>query len=148
MKRTALTRSRPMPRRETPIKKGWIARGTKPIKKVNAERKAKRAKKFKAYLGSAAWKAKRQERFAKDGYRCTAIVSTISGARMPDGGIRFTNGTMRCEYRDETRTGQGLVCNHKTYARFGRENLSDLETLCRAHDREETVKHRANWMHR
>lgn len=129
MKRPGMPPRKTRLRSRSPIKQG----GT-PIKKVNPERKAKRAKKFKAYLSSAAWKNLRLARFRVDGWRCTAVVPLCIGE------------FMRCPNWDETGSGKGLICDHLTYARFGHENLDDLRTLCRSCNARETTGKRANWM--
>jgi hypothetical protein len=116
-----------------------LSRGGR-IRSVNPERRAKRAKKFAAYLSSSAWKKLRKLRFEADGFRCTAIVPFVSTAAL--NAIYMD----RCMWSDWTRTGKGLVCDHLTYARFGHENLDDLRTLCRFCNARETVANRANWM--
>jgi len=116
-----------------------MQRGTKPMPQTNPERKAKRAKKFKAYLGSAAWKRLRKLRFEADGFRCTAIIPFVSTAAP---GAYYMD---RCMGSDWSRTGKGLVCDHLTYARFGHENLDDLRTVCGSCNVRETVAKRANW---
>lgn len=132
--------SKPIPRSlsRTP-RKGITQKKRKAIPKVNPARKAKRAAKFAAYLRSAAWKALRIARFRLDGWRCTATVMVPNVA--DDGRSLITD---RCPNWDETRSGKGLICDHKTYARFGHENLDDLQTLCRSCNARETVTKRAN----
>lgn len=137
---TILRSSSPSRSSQTPIK-----RSRKAIRQVNPVAKAKRTKKYKAYLSSAAWKAKRQERFRLDGWRCVAVVCVESVLAFEGEELAMGSRYQRCPNVDETRTGKGLVCDHLTYARFGNENLDDLRTLCKGHDRRETVLHRANW---
>jgi 5-methylcytosine-specific restriction endonuclease McrA len=111
-------------RRGVGITRTAPARSTKPIRKENPEAAARRRKAFNARLHRKDWKELRQQCFDRDGYRCT-----IAG----------------CGVTDHTRTGEGLVADHLTYARFGHELLSDLRTLCKDHNRAETVAKRANW---
>jgi hypothetical protein len=62
---------------------------------------------YERYIRSSQWKEKRDMRLAIDGHRC-----------------------VRCGVSDER-----LEVHHKTYERFGAEEIADLETLCvRCHD--------------
>jgi 5-methylcytosine-specific restriction endonuclease McrA len=94
-------------KRHVELRRSSLSRSTKPIPKVNAKRKAKRRKKYAAHLRSPYFRALRMERFTLDGFRCR-----------------------RCGGIDETRTGKGLEAAHRTYARFGHENIDDIETAC------------------
>lgn len=88
-------------------------RPTKPIKKRNPERQAKRRKCYQAFLGSPAWKVLRAAALDLAGYRCQG---------------EHTHGmtTVRCGETDR------LTVHHQTYARFGgREQPEDLLVLCR-----------------
>jgi hypothetical protein len=79
------------------------------------------------------------ERFAMDGFRCVRIKSWYQVGLSEvtrRSALRAASG--RCPNQDVTRTGRGLVCNHKTYARFRNENVeTDLETVCVSCDREQ-----------
>lgn len=110
-----------------PKRKAWLARGTKPIPKVNAERRAKKAKRYSAHLKSASFRALRLLAFARDGWQCVEIIDGV-----------------RCQFVDESRTGHGLIADHTSYARFGHELLEDLQTRCRSCDRRCTPLERAN----
>lgn len=116
-----------------------IARSMKKIRKVNPDAKARRTKAYKARLARKDWKALRMECFERDGFRCVADL--FSWCVSPD-----CNGH-RCPNEDESRTGSGLIADHLTYARFGKELLSDLRTLCRSCNARVTVAERANWVH-
>jgi 5-methylcytosine-specific restriction endonuclease McrA len=65
------------------------------------------------YIGSAAWKAKRQQYFALYGKKCQV-----------------------CNSR------QNIKIHHRTYARFGRELLVDILALCQQHHLEVHKFHR------
>lgn len=111
----------------TPLK-----RSTKAIRQVNPDAAVRRRKKYNARLHRADWKDLRQACFERDGFRCTAMVE-------------HENTTIRCTWRDVSRKGDGLVADHLTYARFGRELLEDLRTLCKPCNSRLTVSERANW---
>jgi 5-methylcytosine-specific restriction endonuclease McrA len=64
---------------------------------------------YRTYLKSAVWQSKRAQVLFRDGGQCTGMV---------DG--------RRCCVR------WNLEVHHLTYERFGRERLSDLQTLCEA----------------
>jgi len=64
--------------------------------------KKKRRKEYLAYLASPEWKLLRLRVMARDSFQC-----------------------MRCGYK------RNLQVHHRTYANFGREDLKDLETLCK-----------------
>ena len=140
MKRTGICRSKVgTPRKaRSELKRSGALKRERPMRQSNPERQAKRRARFKARLNRADWKALRQDVFARDGYRCTALVGLIRAPGLPVGYVR-------CDHTDETRTGKGLVCDHLTYRRFGHELLDDLRTLCRACDRVTTKATRANW---
>jgi 5-methylcytosine-specific restriction endonuclease McrA len=97
-----------------------MPRSSKPLPAVNPARKAKRQQRYKRYLSSAAWKARRAACFARAGHRCERVVE----------GVRCPNPP--------------TVADHLTYARFGHELPEDLRALCRSCDRIETKLHRAN----
>ncbi len=59
---------------------------------------------YKQYLKTPKWRALRRKVFERDDFQC-----------------RFCQGVFHPSQ---------LECHHLTYARMGRERLSDLETLC------------------
>lgn len=67
----------------------------------------KTRRRYKNYLKSPAWKNKRAQVIFRDAGQC-----------------RATRGGVPCGSRD------GLEVHHLTYARFGKEPLGDLITLC------------------
>jgi 5-methylcytosine-specific restriction endonuclease McrA len=122
--------------------RGPIPRGRKPIAKENSARRERRRKAFRQRLGRADWKALRLACFARDGWQCRGLVRVPS---FSDPKFVVHDGTIqRCPYVDESQTGKGLVADHKTYARFGHENLDDLRTLCRSCNAKATRSERAN----
>jgi hypothetical protein len=66
----------PMPKRRRPIgpRKGIMAR--KPIRARGAT-KAKKEARYKAYLSSPAWKAKRKEALERAGRRCEYLQALL-----------------------------------------------------------------------
>jgi len=78
-----------------------------PLRRANVARRAKRRKRYEAYLRSPQWRVLRLACFEAAGWRCN-----------------------RCEEPLTLRSGHA---HHKTYARFGHEDLEeDLEALCRS----------------
>jgi 5-methylcytosine-specific restriction endonuclease McrA len=116
----------PLPRRSIELVRGPTKRSGTPIRPLNVDRRRKRQATYKARLRRPDWQLLREQCFERDGHRC---VHTIDGHRCPNG---RANGTP-------------LHANHKTYARFGRELLSDMETICEPCDGPLTVATRANW---
>ena len=99
----------------------------KPLAKVGKQ-KPKRQRRFKAFLASAAWKKIRAAALARAGHRCQQIENIA--VPMPDGTYSGYNGhvSTRCP------ATVGLTVHHKTYARFGGDELpEDLVVLCKAH---------------
>lgn len=84
------------------------------------------------------------ECFERDGFRCQGEVEYMMCSNE---GVGIAMTTTQCWYVDESRTGSGLIADHLTYARFGKELLSDLRTLCRSCNARFTVAERANWVH-
>lgn len=121
-----------MKRSAPPRRKKHLASSRKPVAQMNPARKARRARGYRARLARADWTPLRLACFERDDFRCT-------------GRLAFEQTTIRCTWRDITRTGKGLIADHKTYARFGRENLDDLRTLCSSCNSIETTSKRANW---
>lgn len=120
-----LRRKTPLPRSTKPIARAsWLKPSTKKIPKQKGERRRRREKDFKKFLGSAVWKAIRLETFKVHDFTC-----------------------VKCGWTDETRTGLGLVCDHLTYFRpLGQEIVGeDTRTLCGRCNAKETVAKRANW---
>ena len=75
---------------------------------MNPKRKAKRTKAFKAYIGSAAWKKLRLTVFERDGWRCTALKSSV--AMWVGDGHEYESVPTgeRCPEMDDGRTGLAL----------------------------------------
>jgi hypothetical protein len=92
------------------------------IPRVNRQRKAKRSKRYKAFLSSAKWKQLRKTAFIKAGNQCeewfyTEVIDEATGLRW------FTSG--RCPNTER------LHVDHLTYARFGGNELpEDLKVRC------------------
>lgn len=100
-----------MKRSPMPPRREWMRRSTKPLPQVNPRQQAARQERYKAYLSSPAWRARRKEALERAGHRCEEHVRT--GERCP-----------------ETKR---LTVHHRTYARFGAELPKDLTVLCKAH---------------
>lgn len=86
----------------------------KPMAKVNKARLDKRTKRYKSYMSSMDWKLKRIACFTRDNWTCQ------------DCGWRDKDACLL----SELITPRQLHADHLTYARFGKERLSDLVTLC------------------
>lgn len=102
------------PTRRTRLTRSPIARGTTRIATGNPARQAKRRKRYSALL--AAYRRSPTHRVVelRAGGQCERVV-----------------GADRCEYRGP------LIHNHRTYARFGGQELpSDVEAICPAHNSE------------
>jgi 5-methylcytosine-specific restriction endonuclease McrA len=99
-----------------PKRNAWLARGTKPIPKVNVAATARRQKKYKKALGSAHWKKLRAQVFAEQGGVCA-----LCG--------------------EEPTT----ILDHLTYARLGHELREDVRGLGDRCNAIETTSKRANW---
>ena len=110
-------------RRKSSLRRSRMGRGTKPIRKVNPERQAKRrqsyAKKLAAYKRSKTYKIVE----ARSGGRCERTKDVAwTHECMSFGPICFCEG--RCP-------NPARIHNHKTYARFGGNELpEDVEHLC------------------
>src|SRR5690349_6338903 len=97
-----------------PVPKERMAR-TRPIAARGA-RKAKKEKRYDAFMASPEWKKIRRGAIRRAGYRC-AYLTYVEG-----------KGWKRC------KTTEHLHVHHKTYARFGGGELpSDLIVYCKAH---------------
>ena len=120
-------------RRKSPLRRSRMRRGTKPIRKVNPERQAKRrqsyAAKLRAYKKSATYREVEQR---ADG-QCEK--------RIPLGGTRHTPASeIRCAATRQS--GHVLTHHHKTYARCGGDELpEDIELLCETHNWEAEAAH-------
>lgn len=114
-----------LPKNTKPIARhSWLTKSDKPIKASNDERRRRREKAFKKFLGSSVWKAIRLETFKVHDFIC-----------------------VKCGWEDATRTGLGLVCDHVSYRRFGGQEIvgEDTRCLCRRCSDTATVELRANW---
>ena len=130
-----MKRSGPL-RRYTPMPKP-----TSRIRKSNPERKAKRRKSYAAHLRSPYFRALRLQAFERDGFRCTETLLVETGQSMHLGHGAWIHNVRpeRCPVR--SADGKGLHAHHKTYARFGNENVDDLVTLCtRCHRRRHALQ--------
>jgi 5-methylcytosine-specific restriction endonuclease McrA len=119
---------KPLPRNTKPIARfSWLKPSSKKIPERNEQKRARREKAYRKFIGSSVWKAIRQATFELQDYSCVL-----------------------CPYVDESRTGNGLVCDHLTYRRFGGQEIvgEDTRTLCRTCDRKQTKETRANWFGR
>lgn len=101
-----------------------LRRSTKRIPRINLARAAKRRDRFSAYLRSPEWKEKKRQVRERSHGQCERIHAT----EVIHGDHPAYPWTRRC-------WGKASICNHKTYARFGRELLTDLEDLCESCDR-------------
>jgi 5-methylcytosine-specific restriction endonuclease McrA len=88
------------------------------IPRVNKERRAKKSKRYKAFLSSAKWKQLRKEALERAGFQCeevSRVVYSSSQAMI----------VHRCHNTDR------LHVDHLTYARFGGDELpEDLKVRC------------------
>ncbi len=107
-----------------------LPRATKPVPKINARRQAKRLKGYREFMASAVWRRIRKAALERAGNRCE---QTSFG---PDATSLNGFGFFHCP--NTTR----LTVHHKTYARFGGNELpDDLFVLCKGcHDRLEASK--------
>ena len=106
------------PRKPLPRRTSFIARSTKPIARLNVKRAARKRDAYQAYLRSPEWREKKRLVRERSGGQCERIIEVVM--------LDFV-WRIRC-------TREAAVCNHKTYARFGHELLTDLEDLCRTHN--------------
>ena len=108
---------KPEPREKKPRKRlqsNKRLQAKTPLAKVNKARLDKRTKRYKVYMSSMAWKLKRIACFTRDNWTCQ------------DCGWRDKDACFISELISPRR----LEADHVSYARFGRENLDDLRTLC------------------
>lgn len=68
-----------------------------------------RRAKYEGYLSSRKWKRKKNKKLADADYKC-----------------------QRCNYGEYDFQDMPLDIHHITYERFGNEQMSDLEVLCRS----------------
>lgn len=109
-------------------RKTWMKASTKPVKKVNAPRMAKRKAAYQKFMHSAQWKNQRADVMTRDGFQCTAMVPTPEFWRKlePECPVE-----LRCQV-----TGyRSLTVHHLRYSARGIEHTpdKDLTTLCRHH---------------
>ena len=107
----------PRPRRRLQAKRWGVSdKPQKPLKrtklKLIGQGAKKRLARYQDRLKRSDWVILRRMVFERDGYRC-----------------------VRCGHQNRKGIIGGLVCDHKTYRRFGHEDLDDLQTLCRDCDR-------------
>lgn len=117
MKRSALRRMKPLR-----AKKFWNP-PRKPLNKRNPKRMAKRMDRYRVYMASPGWKAKRKAAIERAGRQCEHSVTVTT----PDGFV----GVIRCPAKHR------LTVHHLTYIRFGGDEIpEDLQVLCIQHHRE------------
>jgi 5-methylcytosine-specific restriction endonuclease McrA len=106
-------RRTPMPPRTSRLSRGPMKQSRKPLAK-RGRAKAKREKKYKSFLSSAAWKRIRKAALERAGYQCERTLSDWDGTPI-----------LRCAETEK------LAVHHLTYARFGGNELpTDLRVLC------------------
>jgi 5-methylcytosine-specific restriction endonuclease McrA len=116
MKRPGLPPRHAWIRRRTTPSSGGTPRTRRPIKKVNATRKAKKAAKYKAFLSSGVWKRLRREALERAGHQCEFTIATFDRSAVG-----------RCMATEK------LTVHHRRYGwRFGGNELpEDLQVLCK-----------------
>lgn len=107
-----------------------IARGTKPIPKVNAKRQARRMKSYRAHLASAYWREIRAQAFKRDRGLCWC-PDCVQGRK---DGVADAFEPIEAWFDTRGRP-HGFDTHHTTYVRFGRELLEDVLTMKPAHHR-------------
>lgn len=123
--------------RVTPLKtKTRMKRSTKRLPATNPRQIAKREARYDTYLRSATWKAKRKEALERAGYQCERRI------RFTFDSEEFCSWRCTGGYGRDLPPASELHVHHKTYARFGGEELpDDLEVLCPYHHAIEEAKH-------
>lgn len=108
-----------------PIKRKKALKRSTKIRKVNPTAKAKRVAKQKKHYASSAWKLIRTDALDRANHRCE-YVEAWGFPFVEAGTWRY----IRCKATTD------LQVHHKTYARFGGEELpDDLQALCPYHHR-------------
>lgn len=129
MKRIALKRSR------KPIKRTGVPKRKTAVWKINKARLAKRQAIYDAYMQSPEWTVIRAAVLQRDQWECVQCGARGTGYLYPDE-IRPDLFPPSSKKHKRVVWNQ-LHVHHKTYARFGHENLEDLITLCKeCHDKE------------
>lgn len=113
-----------------PVQRSALKRGSKPIPKVNARRQARKDKAYRAHLASAFWKTLRQQAYHRDGGFCQC--PDCIRARKDGEAFGFEPIDI---WLDTKGVIHGFDTHHTTYARFGKELLSDVLTMKPAHHR-------------
>ena len=109
----------------------WLKRSAKPIPQRNVKRQARRLKEYRKHLGSPYWFAMRYAAFKRDGGLCQC-PDCIEYRKVPECDADET--TVVCWFDIRGRV-HGFETHHTTYARFGRERLSDVLTTIPSHHR-------------
>src|SRR5687767_14558961 len=118
----SIRRKTPLPPRTSPIRRSAVKRSQKRIPQINVERAKRRQEAYQAYLRSPEWREKKRLVRQRSGGRCERIII-----------LHDIDGHETRMYRcHEAAT----VVNHLRYQRFTKENLSDLEDLCKLHNEE------------
>lgn len=86
----------------------------------SGETKRKARERYRAYLKSPEWKARRQACFERAGMRCEVWWEPAAIGNRPN----LEGRGRRCHFRPDH-------AHHKTYARFGNELPEDLAACCR-----------------
>lgn len=132
------------------IKASRSLRRTPPIKKVNPEKRAKRAKRNQDYYKSAEWRAKKKAVHERDGYQCVESIPIANPTLLAL--IDWPRREMRCPNRGEVvngkQTARGLVCEETSYGHRGiPDRIDTCKTRCKDCDRRRTPLERANHAH-
>lgn len=113
--------------RKAPKRSGPLPRSTKKIAKVNPERLAKRRASYAKKLGAYRRSDTRKLVEVRSGGRCERTIDRVD--------IGFGICEVRCP-------NPAKVHNHKTYARFGGQELpNDIEHLCKSCNEKYEAQH-------
>ncbi len=123
MKRTPLTRKTPLKRSAMSRNKGSSLRRAA-LRKVNPERMARRVKAYRARLQKADWQELRRKAYDRDGGLCWCPIC-VAGRK---NGEAFAFEPIPIWF-DTRGKIHGFDTHHVTYARWGKEELSDLLTM-------------------
>lgn len=97
----------------------------KRLKSVNTRKRAKRKAKYNAFMRSKKWKLIRADALQRSGNRCEAMRTFLQKSLDADGAEKWQEIEARCGATER------LEVHHKTYARFGGNELpEDLMVMC------------------
>lgn len=133
LRSSSLTLSELRVARSAPLKRTGIKRGTSTLKRVrlkafNPERVKRKLKKYRARLAKADWQKLRLQAYERDGGLCQC-PPCIQGRK---NGEDWAFEPIEIWY-DVRGKIHGFDVHHVSYARWGREELSDLLTMKRQH---------------